>query len=62
MNSPEIYSITEHYRKYPYVLVNISKADPNDLREHFLTAWRSITAKKMVKESESGIGPTGERS
>jgi hypothetical protein len=58
--NPEVYSITEHYRKYPYVLVKMTEADPNDLREHFHDAWRSVAPKKMIKEFESGSGPTGE--
>ncbi|WP_176705885.1 MmcQ/YjbR family DNA-binding protein [Paenibacillus hemerocallicola] len=59
--NPEVYSITEHYRKYPYVLVKLTEADPNDLREHFQAAWRTVAPKKMFKEFESGSGPTGER-
>ncbi|TMV50145.1 MmcQ/YjbR family DNA-binding protein [Paenibacillus mesophilus] len=59
--NPQVYSITDHYMKYPYVLVKLRNADPDDLKGHLLAAWRLIAPKRMIRELESGYGSPGGR-
>jgi hypothetical protein len=60
--NPQVYSITDHYLKYPYVLVKLHNADLADLKGHFQAAWRQIAPKRMIKELDSGNGSSGGRS
>ena len=47
---PEIFFITDHYRNYPYVLVNLDKADPEDLKKLLTESWLQRASKTLVKE------------
>jgi hypothetical protein len=53
---PETYYITDHYRNYDYMLVNIDRVQPNDLTELLHTAWRNRATKKLIKQYEDIIG------
>src|SRR5580693_9268706 len=37
---PETYYITDHYLKYPWVLVRLSRVHPDALRDLLARAWR----------------------
>jgi hypothetical protein len=37
---PETYYITDHYLKYPWVLVRLSRVRPDELRDLLSRAWR----------------------
>jgi hypothetical protein len=46
--APEAFHITEHYRNYPYVLVNVARIDREALRELVEKAWRRRAPKRMA--------------
>jgi hypothetical protein len=50
---PEIFFITDHYRNYPTMLVNLHKVNPDDLKQLLTTAWLSRASKTLVKEYEN---------
>ncbi len=43
---PETYYITDHYLKYPWVLVRLSKVHPDALRDLVKRAWRLASKPK----------------
>jgi len=43
---PETYFITDHYLNYEWILVRLSRVDPDALRDLLLGAWRSAAASK----------------
>jgi hypothetical protein len=47
---PETFFITEHYRNYPSMLINLDKVNPDDLKQLLITAWLSRASKTLVKE------------
>ena len=46
---PETYYITDHYLKYPLVLVRLSRVHPDALRDLLGRSWRLATASKPGK-------------
>jgi hypothetical protein len=47
-DAPETYYLTDHYRRYPVVLVRLSRIDPDALRDLLSVSWR-LTAEKTRK-------------
>lgn len=47
---PEIFTITPHYLKYKYMLVNLDLVVPGDLKELLVTAWKLRSNKSLVKQ------------
>jgi hypothetical protein len=47
---PEVFFITDHYRNYPYMLVNLPKIEPAELEKLLTEAWLSRASKNLVKE------------
>jgi hypothetical protein len=45
---PEKFYITDHYRNYPWMLVRLSEATPEELRDLLLGSWRRAAPKQMV--------------
>lgn len=45
---PEKFYITDHYRNYPWILVRLSKVNPDELRDLLLGSWRRAAPKQMV--------------
>jgi len=43
---PETYFLTDHYLKYPWILVRLSKIKREALRELIAVAWQLATKKK----------------
>jgi len=43
---PETYYITDHYLKYPWVLVRLSRVHPDAMRDLLGRAWRLAAASK----------------
>jgi hypothetical protein len=43
---PETYYITDHYLKYPWILVRLSRVHPDALRDLLNRAWRLTAATK----------------
>jgi hypothetical protein len=44
-DAPETYYLTDYYRKYPLVLVRLSRIDRDALRDVLLVSWRLTSAK-----------------
>jgi hypothetical protein len=49
---PETFFITDHYRNYPYMLVNLPQIEPENLKELLTAAWLKKASKSLVKEYE----------
>jgi hypothetical protein len=52
----DTYYVTNHYLNYDYVLVRLEKADPDELRELLLTAWRNRATKKLINTYDNQMG------
>jgi hypothetical protein len=51
--NPETFYITDHYRCWPWMLVRISRVDPDELRALLEDAWRRSAPKRVVAAWES---------
>jgi hypothetical protein len=49
---PDVYFVTDHYRGYDWVLVNLSKVKSADLVRMIENAWRSVAPKRLIRELE----------
>jgi hypothetical protein len=49
---PEVYFVTDHYLNYDYVLAHLPKADPEQLKEVLLIAYKTRASKKLLAEFE----------
>jgi hypothetical protein len=49
------YFITPHYQDYPYVLVELERADPNEVRELLIEAWLERAPKRLVAAHEDEL-------
>ncbi|MEE1944166.1 MmcQ/YjbR family DNA-binding protein [Pedobacter sp. KR3-3] len=47
---PQTFFITDHYVNYKYMLVNLERVDPDDLKTLLLTAWKNRAPKKLLNE------------
>ena len=55
---PKTFFITEHYRAYPAMLVNLASAHVEDLHRLFEQSWRAAASKKLlVAYDASGKSP-----
>ncbi len=45
---PKSFFVTEHYRGYPSVLVNLAKVELADLRKVLEQAWRRSAPKRVI--------------
>lgn len=52
-DAPETYYLTDYYRKYPLVLVRLSRIDRDALRDLLSVSWR-LAAAKARKRRRSG--------
>ena len=46
--APEKFYITDHYLKYPWMLVRMSKVRPDELRDLLIGSWRRAAPKHLV--------------
>lgn len=51
---PKTFFITAHYQNYKYMLVNLDRVEPEDLKELLITAWKNRAPKKMLIEYQEG--------
>ncbi len=49
-DAPETYYLTDYYRRYPLILVRLSRIDPGALRDLLSVSWR-LTAEKARKRA-----------
>lgn len=47
---PEAFSYTDHYRDYPYVLIELGAADEDEVRELVIEAWRASAPKRLLRD------------
>jgi len=52
--APRTYYVTDHYRCWPFMLVRLSAADPDELRNLLEEAWRVCAPKRLVAAREAG--------
>lgn len=45
---PETFFITDHYLKYKYMLIDLDRVDPSDLKFLLLTAYKNRANKKQI--------------
>jgi hypothetical protein len=45
---PSVYYMTDHYMKYPTVLVRLGHIDRRALRDLLARAWRFVSSKKKI--------------
>lgn len=49
---PKTFFITNHYLKYKYMLVNLDRVEPEDLKQLLFTAWKTRANKTTLKKLE----------
>ena len=54
--APETFSVTDHYRDYPLVLVRLAQADPAQVRELLESAWRQLSPARVVAAGDARGG------
>ena len=52
--NPDVYLVTDHYRDYPMMLVNLAAVPDDELREVLIESWRRRAPKKLGAELDSG--------
>ena len=55
-DAPETYYLTDYYRKYPLVLVRLSRIDRDALRDVLSVSWR-LTSAKIRKRTVRKLNP-----
>lgn len=46
---PEIFYVTDHYREWPLVLIQLERVDERELEELLIEAWRMKAPKRVVQ-------------
>ena len=59
---PRVFFITDHYRDYPWVLVQLSAVDPRALPDLIERAWRLVARKSLVMKYEAERRSTSQSS
>ena len=47
---PETFFITDHYRNYESLLINLERVQPDDLKQLLTTAWLGKASKTLLKK------------
>ncbi|WP_433302445.1 MmcQ/YjbR family DNA-binding protein [Actinoplanes sp. CA-030573] len=55
-SAPEVYEIAAYTGRYGWVRVDLSKADPVELRRVVTDAWRRTAPKRVVKQYDAEQG------
>jgi hypothetical protein len=50
---PKVFYITDHYREWPWVLMRLSAATPERLRQALEESWRMEAPKRLVAELDA---------
>jgi len=54
-DAPETYYLTDYYRRYPLVLVRMSRVEPDALRDLLSVSWRMTTAKSRRRRRAASL-------
>ena len=46
--APEKFYITDHYLKYPWMLVRLAAVRPDEVRDLLVQSWRRVAPKRLV--------------
>jgi hypothetical protein len=52
--APDIYSVTDHYRNHPSILVSLGNVSIAELEERMTDAWRMTAPAKLRAEFDAG--------
>ena len=55
--APQTYYVTDHYERYPVVLVRLSRIDRNALRDLLAASWRLSMAKTRKQKGRTEVRP-----
>ena len=47
---PGTFFITDHYKNYSYMLINLEIVTPADLKKLLIEAWRNRAPKRLIKQ------------
>ena len=53
-SAPNVYSVTDHYRNYPWILVSLADVSIAELEERVTEAWRITAPAKLRAEFDAG--------
>lgn len=51
----DVYFITPHHEGYPWVLIRLERADPEEVRELLAEAWLASAPKRLAAEHEQRL-------
>jgi hypothetical protein len=54
--APDVYEVAAYTGRYGWVRVDLTKADPGELRQVVTEAWRRTAPKRVVKAYDSARG------
>jgi hypothetical protein len=47
-HAPDVFSLTDHYRNYPAILISLNAVTAQTLEERIAAAWRLVAPAKLV--------------
>jgi hypothetical protein len=53
---PDVFFLTDHYRTYPAVLINLLNVSEGVLRERIAVAWRCVAPAKLAAQHPPAAG------
>jgi hypothetical protein len=53
-SAPDVYSVTDHYRNHPWILVSLANVTIADLEERVTEAWRMTAPAKLRASFDAG--------
>lgn len=56
-DAPDTYYVTDYYRRYPVVLVRLSRVEPEALRDLLSVSWRMTATKSRKRRSTAARRP-----
>jgi len=56
-SEPDAFFLTDHYRPYPYVLVNLLAVNRSALQPLVEQAWRMVASKRLIAAYEKARSP-----
>jgi hypothetical protein len=60
-NDPDAFFLEDHYRQYPFVLVNLPAVKRITLRRLIEQAWRMIASKRTISAYDNSEGDSKRR-
>ena len=54
--APDVFHLTDHYRNYPAILVDLEKIRKSALLDILEQAWRMAAPKKLIRDYDEAAG------